>query len=73
MKETGQQQEERHRFSNAGGEELIVLAGTISIKIADCMDMEELGCFTEFLGLLKHNLEIIKIRRFLKKVEEKKK
>jgi len=35
------------------------------------MDNEELGCFSEFLGLLKHNLDIIRIRRFIKKVEEK--
>lgn len=54
------------------GEQLIALAGAMSIKIADCLDIEELGCFTEFLGLLKHHLEIIKFRRFLNKVENKK-
>jgi len=52
------------------GEELIALAGAISVKIANCMDLEELGCFTEFLGLLRHNLDIIKFRRFLKKAEK---
>jgi len=59
-------------MNNCNGEELIALAGAISIKIAKCLDLEELGCFTEFLGLLKHNLEIIKFRRFIsKKIEAK--
>jgi len=53
------------------GEELIALSSVISIKIAECMDLDELTCFTEFLGLLKHHLDIIRIRRFIKKVEKK--
>jgi len=53
------------------GEELIALSSVISIKIAEHMDLEELTCFTEFLGLLKHHLDIIRIRRFLRKVEKK--
>jgi hypothetical protein len=53
------------------GEELIALSSVISIKIAECMDLEELTCFSEFLGLLKHHLDIIRVRRFLKKVEKK--
>ena len=59
-------------MKDCGGEDLIALAGAISIKIAECMDIEELGCFTEFLGLLRHNLDIIKIRRFITKAETKK-
>lgn len=59
-------------MKDSTGEELIAIAGATSIKIAECMDLEELGAFAEFLGLLKHDLEIIKIRRFIKKVEEKK-
>jgi hypothetical protein len=58
-------------MKDCNGEELIALAGTLAIKVAKCMDIEELAAFTEFLGLFKHNLEIIKIRRFLKKVEKK--
>jgi len=53
------------------GEELVALSSAISIKIAACMDLEELTCFSEFLGLLKHHLDIIRVRRFLKKVEKK--
>ena len=53
------------------GEELIALSSVISIKIAECMDLEELTAFSEFLGLLKHHLDIIRIRRFLRKVEKK--
>ena len=58
-------------MKDCNGEELIALAGVISTQIAKSMDIEELTCFTEFLGLLKHNLDIIKIRRFIKKVEKK--
>ena len=58
-------------MKDCNGEELIALASVISIKIAECMDIDELTCFTEFLGLLRHHLDIIKIRRFLKKVEKK--
>lgn len=47
------------------GEELIAQAGTIALLLSRCMDVHELGVFTELLGLVKHNLEIIKIRRFL--------
>jgi len=47
------------------GEELIVQAGTVSLLLARCLDIHEIGVFTELLGLVKHNLEIIKIRRFL--------
>jgi len=53
------------------GEELVALSSVVSIKIAECMDLEELTCFSEFLGLLKHHLDIIRVRRFLKKVEKK--
>jgi len=72
MKDFGERHDQSHRFGNASGEELIALAGVISIKIADCMEAEELTGFSEFLGLLRHNLDIIRIRRFLKKKTEKK-
>ena len=54
------------------GEEIIVTAGTLAITLAQCMDNKEIESFCELIGLLKHQLEIIKIRRFLKKIEEKK-
>ena len=53
------------------GEELIIQAGTVAITLAKCMDNREIESFCELLGLLKHNLEIIKIRRFLNKIEDK--
>ena len=58
-------------MKDCSGEELIALAGAISVQIAKCLNNEELTCFTEFLGLLRHNLDIIKFRRFLNKVEKK--
>jgi len=58
-------------MKDCNGEELIALAGVISVQVAKGLDLEELTCFTEFLGLLKHHLDIIKIRRFIKKVEKK--
>jgi len=58
-------------MKDCAGEELVALSSVISIKIAECMDLDELTCFTEFLGLLKHHLDIIRIRRFIKKVEKK--
>ena len=53
-------------MKDASGEELIILSGTIAITLAQCMDVRELAEFTELLGLIKHDLEIIKYRRFLK-------
>jgi len=47
------------------GEQLIIEAGVTAITIAQCMDNRELHEFCELLGLLKHNLEIIKIRRII--------
>ena len=57
-------------MKDCNGEDLVALAGAASIKIADCVDIEGLGCLLEFLGLLRHNLEIIKFRRFINKVEK---
>lgn len=57
---------------NMQGEELIALAGAVSIKIAEGMSFEELITLTEFLGLLRHNLDIIRQRKIIKKIEQKK-
>ena len=54
------------------GAELIALAGVTAVKLSECLNTEELIALLEFLGLLRHNLEIIKIRGFIKKIEEKK-
>ena len=54
------------------GAELIGLAGVISVKISECLSTEELIAFLEFLGLLRHNLEVIKIRNIINKQHEKK-
>ena len=53
-------------------EELIALAGAISISISECLDTEELFTLLEFLGLLRHDLEVIKARRILRKIEKSK-
>ena len=54
------------------GEELVVSAAPTAVAIAKCMTHEELGAFSEFLGLLKHNIDIIRVRRFLQRVEQEK-
>jgi len=56
--------------NSASGEELIILSGTIAITLAKCMDIKELVEFTELLGLVRHDLDIIKFRRFLKEKEQ---
>jgi hypothetical protein len=53
------------------GEDLVALAATLSIKVSECMDIEELCSFIEFVGLMRHNLEIIKHRRIANKIHEK--
>ena len=60
-------------MKNVRGEELIAVAGAASVALSKSMDNEELGVFCELLGLLKHNLEIIRVRRFVKLIEDKKK
>lgn len=57
-------------MKNSSGEELIALAGTIAIKISEDMNLEELITLLEFLGLLKHNLEVIKCRKIIKKIDK---
>lgn len=58
-------------MTDKSGEELIALAGTLSFTLADTMSIEELAVFAEFFGLLRHNLDIIRIRRVARKIEEK--
>jgi len=50
-------------MKDATGEELIATAGATAVMLAKCMDNKELAEFTEFLGLLRHNLDIIRFRR----------
>jgi len=52
------------------GEELIATAGAVAVTLAKVMDLAEINAFCELLGLLKHDLEIIKIRRFLLEKEK---
>jgi hypothetical protein len=47
------------------GEELITASTATAFLLAKNMTPQEIGEFCEFLGLVKHNLEIIKYRRFL--------
>ena len=47
------------------GEELIASAAAIAFALAQTMDNIELGEFTELLGLVRHNLDIIKFRRYV--------
>ena len=60
-------------MKDTSGTELIALAGVTAVKISEALDTEELIALLEFLGLLRHNLEIIKIRGFISKFEKKKK
>ena len=51
------------------GEELIATAGFLSVTLARTMDTKELTALSELLGLVKHQLDVIRFRRF---IEEKK-
>jgi len=51
------------------GEELITTAGFISVTLARTMDLKELTALSELIGLVKHQLDIVRFRRF---IEEKK-
>jgi len=42
------------------GPELIALAGIVATQLTECMEHDELHTLTEFLGLLRHNIEIIR-------------
>ena len=48
---------------DATGEELIAMAGAAAVVLAKTMDNEEITSFCELLGLVRHDLEIIKFRR----------
>ena len=60
-------------MKDASGEELIATAGAIAFTLARAMDNEEITAFNELMGLVKHNLDIIKFRRFLREKEHHKK
>ena len=49
------------------GEELIATAGALSFALAKTMNIKELTDFAELLGLLRHNLDIIRFRRIIAK------
>lgn len=51
--------------------ELIGLAGVISLEISRDMTFDELVTLIEFLGLLRHNLEIVRQRKVITKIENK--
>ena len=57
----------RHIF----GEELIASAGAVSVILARDANIEELVTYVEFFGLVRHNLELIKHRRIINKIEDK--
>ena len=48
---------------NISGEELVALSAAVSLALARCMDNAELSVFCELLGLVKHDIEVIKSRR----------
>ena len=51
------------------GESLIALAGSVSVVVAQELNTHELAKLAEFLGLLRHNIDIIRIRRLTPKIE----
>jgi len=56
---------------NTSGEELVVTAGAVSLALAKSMDLKELTRFCELIGLIRHNLDIIRFRRFIEKKVDK--
>jgi len=56
-------------------EKIVALASSVSIIAAKEFDAHELAALSEFLGLLRHNLDVIRHRRAAtraSKVKEKK-
>ena len=45
------------------GSDLVTAAAGLAVTLSERMDIEETVSLIEFLGLLRHNLEIIKHRR----------
>jgi len=57
---------------NKTAEELIAIAGTLSVTISKCNpEIEDLTAFIEFFGLMRHNLEIIRHRRLSERNKDK--
>lgn len=49
------------------GDDIVALAASLAVKLSEDADFEELCTMIELLGLLKHNLEVIKCRKIIKK------
>jgi len=49
-------------------EKIIGLASSMSIIVAKELDIRELAILSEFLGLLRHNLDVIRHRRVIPKI-----
>ena len=60
-------------MKDASGEELIATAGAVAAMLAKTMEDDEIIAFCELLGLVRHNLDIIRIRRFIAKKHDVKK
>ena len=54
-------------MNDISGEELIATAGALAFALAKCMDNKELAELAELLGLVRHNIDIIRFRRILNK------
>ncbi|MDR0462544.1 MAG: hypothetical protein LBG88_04445 [Christensenellaceae bacterium] len=55
--------DEHNRRADRSGEEIIATAGAIATALARTMDDKELADLCELLGLVRHNLDIIRFRR----------
>lgn len=55
------------------GEKLIATASALAVALSEDMNFDELLSLIELLGLLKHNLEVIKTARVINKIEDTKK
>lgn len=54
---------DRDSIKDTSGAELITIAGVVAVKISECMDdPKDLAVVAEFLGLLRHNIDIIRHR-----------
>jgi hypothetical protein len=50
------------------GQCIVALASAVSIMVSKELDTHELAVLAEFLGLLRHNLDIIRLRRVVPKI-----
>jgi hypothetical protein len=50
-------------FECLTGPELLATAGCLAVALVKCMDRKELAEFCELLGLLRHDIDVLRFRK----------